>query len=127
MARLEIIKTPDLPPANPSYNQAVKVGDLIYVAGQIGIDPKAGQLVSNEIADQTKQALDNLATILRAAGSSLDKVVKTTIFMVNMDSWAAMNEVYMRYFRDNQPAKTTVEVSRLALRALIEIEAVAVV
>ena len=127
MAKPEPIRTEDLPPTNPSYSQAVRAGEVIYAAGQIGFDPQTGQLVSSEIVEQTRQALANLATILKAAGSSLGAVVKTTVYMVNMSDWEAMNEVYMQYFRENPPAKTTVEVSRLALGALIEIEAVAVI
>jgi 2-iminobutanoate/2-iminopropanoate deaminase len=127
MAQRNIISTPELPPLNVTYSQAVKIGEMIYVAGQIGADPATGQLVTQEIKGQTERALENLKVILRAAGSSFDKVVKTTIYMVNMEEWGAMNEVYATYFRENPPAKTTVEVRRLALGALIEIEAIAAV
>lgn len=124
MTPRNIISTPELPPLNPTYSQAVRVGDLIYVAGQIGVDPTTGQLVTSEIRGQTQQTLENLKVILHAGGSSIERVVKTTIYMVNMEEWGAMNEVYASYFRENPPAKTTVEVRRLALGALIEIEAI---
>jgi len=125
MAKREIIQTDQLQPANPSYSQAVKVGDVVYAAGQIGVDPKTGKLVSNNMADQTRQAIENLSVILRTAGSSLEKVAKTTVYIVDMNQWGPMNEVYMSYFRQSPPAKTTVEVSKLALGALVEIEAIA--
>ena len=126
MAKPEIIQVANLPPANPSYSQATRVGNVVYVAGQIGIDGSK-QLVSSDVAAQTRQALENMRAILETAGSSLDRVAKTTIYMVDMNDWGAMNEVYMSYFRENPPAKTTVEVSRLALGALVEIEAIAAI
>src|SRR6476469_8013547 len=113
MAKREIIQSPDLPAANPSYSQAVKVGEIVYAAGQIGIDPKTRKLVGDDMAEQTRQALENLSSILRAAGSSLEKVAKTTVFLVDMNQWGSMNDVYMSYFRHSPPAKTTVEVTRL--------------
>ena len=85
MAKREIIQTDQLQPANPSYSQAVKVGDVVYAAGQIGVDPKTGKLVSNNMADQTRQAIENLSVILRTAGSSLEKVAKTTVYIVDMN------------------------------------------
>ena len=125
MAKREIIQSAELPPANPSYSQAVKMGDVVYAAGQIGVDPKTGKLVSEDMADQTRQALENLSLILQTAGSSLAKVAKTTVYIVDMKLWGAMNDVYMSYFRQSPPAKTTVAVSGLALGALVEIEAIA--
>jgi 2-iminobutanoate/2-iminopropanoate deaminase len=125
MARREIIQPVNLPATNPSYSQAVKVGEIVFAAGQIGIDPQTGKLVGDNMADQTRQALENLSSILRAAGSSLEQVAKTTVYIVDMDQWNSMNNVYMSYFSDNPPAKTTVEVSKLALGALVEIEAIA--
>jgi len=125
MTQREIVQIPELPPANPSYSQAVKVGEVVYVAGQIGTDPKTGKLISNNMADQTRQALANLDVILRAAGSAIEKTAKTTIYIVDMNQWESMNKVYVSYFPQNPPAKTTVEVGKLALGALVEIEAIA--
>ena len=125
MAKREIVQSAELPPTNPSYSQAVKLGDVVYAAGQIVVDPKTGKLVSDNMADQTRQALENLSVILQAAGSSLGQVAKTTVYIVDMNQWAAMNDVYMSYFRQSPPAKTTVEVSKLSLGALVEIEAIA--
>jgi 2-iminobutanoate/2-iminopropanoate deaminase len=85
MAERNIISIPELRPLNPTYNQAVRIGDVIYVAGQIGVDPTTGRLATPEIQGQTRQALENLKVILCAAGSSLEKVVKTTIYMVNLE------------------------------------------
>jgi 2-iminobutanoate/2-iminopropanoate deaminase len=121
----ETIHCADVPTANPSYSQAVKVAGVVYAAGQIGVDPKTGRLVNDNMADQTRQALDNLSAILRAAGSSMKLVAKTTVYIVDMGRWGQMNEVYMSFFPHDPPAKTTVEVSGLALGALVEIEAIA--
>jgi 2-iminobutanoate/2-iminopropanoate deaminase len=121
----QTIQCANVPPTNLSYSQAVNVGGVVHTAGQIGVDPKTGKLVSDNMADQTRQALDNLSAILRAAGSSMELVAKTTIYIVDMSRWGQMNEVYMRFFPDDPPAKTTVEVRGLALGALVEIEAIA--
>lgn len=121
----ETIHCADVPPANPSYTQAVKVAGMVYAAGQIGVDPKTGTLVNDNMADQTRQALDNLKAVLRAAGSSMEMVAKTTIYIVDMSQWGLMNDVYVSFFPQDPPAKTTVEVSKLALGALVEIEAIA--
>lgn len=106
------------------YNQAIRVGDLVFVAGQIGLQP--GQTaVAGDVAAQTQQALLNLAAILEAAGSSLDKLVKTSVFLQDLDDFAPMNEVYARHVGDRPPARSTFQVAGLPAGALVEIEAVA--
>ena len=106
------------------YNQAVRAGDLVFVAGQIGLAP-GGSAPEGDIAQQTEQALRNVAAILEAAGSSLENLVKTTVFLQRFDDFAAMNEVYARFAGERPPARSTVEVSKLPSGALVEIEAVA--
>lgn len=125
MTKREIISVPNLPTANPTYNHAVRLGDAIYVSGQIGIDPATGKLVPGGQLAEYRQALQNLRTILLAAGSSMRQVVKTTIYMTNVNDLADLNRVYAEFFSDLPPAKTGVEVSRLAVGAQIEIEAIA--
>ena len=107
------------------YNQAVKVGDLVFVAGQLGLRPGESEMVGAGVADQTEQVMANLRAILEAAGSGLDKLVKTTVFLQNLDDFAAMNEVYARHAGDRPPARSTVEVAKLPSGALVEIEAIA--
>jgi 2-iminobutanoate/2-iminopropanoate deaminase len=123
----EIISTENAPAAVGPYSQAVRIGNLVYTAGQVALDPASGKLVGEDAPAQAEQVLRNLTAILEAAGTSLENVVKTTVFLGNMDDFKAMNEVYGRYFSQNQPARTTVEVARLPLGALVEIEAVAVI
>jgi 2-iminobutanoate/2-iminopropanoate deaminase len=123
----EIISTNDAPLAVGPYSQAVKIGNLVYTAGQVALDSASGKLVGEDAPAQAEQALKNLKAVLEAAGSSLDKVVKTTVFMKNMDDYKAVNEVYARYFTKDFPARSAVEVARLPLNALIEIEAVGIV
>ncbi|HZO49734.1 MAG TPA: Rid family detoxifying hydrolase [Gaiellaceae bacterium] len=108
------------------YNQAIRAGELVFVAGQLGLKP-GDTAVEGDIAEQTEQALRNLAAILEAAGSSLANLVKTTVFLQRLDDFAAMNEVYARHVGDRPPARSTVEVARLPSGALVEIEAVALV
>ena len=115
------------PKALGPYSQAIVAGGVVYCAGQIPIDPATGQVVTGGIGEQTRQVLKNLRAVLQAAGSDLDRAVKTTVFLKSMDSFAAMNEVYGRpeYFGAHPPARTTVEVARLPRDVLIEIEVVA--
>ena len=120
----EIISTDKAPAAVGPYSQAVRVGDLVFTAGQVALDPATGKLVEGGIEEQTRQVLQNLAAVLEAAGSSLDKVVKTTVFLKDMGDFAAMNAVYAEFFPTDPPARSTVEVSALALGALVEIEAI---
>lgn len=122
------IATDGAPAAIGPYSQGVRVGNLIFTAGQIALDPATGQVVSSGIAEQTKRVLENLKAILEEGGSSLERVVKATVFLKDMSDFAAMNTVYDIYLgRDGEepPARTTVEVSRLPKNALIEIEVVA--
>lgn len=106
------------------YNQAIRVGDLVFVAGQLGLKP-GDSAVEGDVATQTEQALRNLAAILEAAGSSLDKLVKTSVFLMDLGDFAAMNEVYARYAGEQPPARSTFQVAKLPSGALVEIEAVA--
>lgn len=121
----EIIETTKAPAAIGPYSQAIKTDSLIFTSGQIPIDPATGEIVSGGVENQAAQVLKNLEAVLEAAGSSLGKVVKTTIFIKDMNSFAAINEVYARFFPNVPPARSTVEVARLPKDVLIEIEAVA--
>ncbi len=121
----EIISTHDGPKAIGPYSQAVKANGFIFVSGQIAIDPVTNTLVSGDVAFQTERVLNNLSGILRAAGSSLEKVVCSTVFLKNMGDFAAMNEVYGRYFTSDPPARSTVEVARLPKDVLVEIDVIA--
>ena len=125
MSDPQIISVPELPTANPTYNHAVRLGDTIYVSGQIGIDPATGKLVSGGQLGEYRQALQNLDAILRASGITLRRVVKTTIYMTDVSQLAELNRIYAEFFPESPPAKTGVEVSRLAIGAKIEIEAIA--
>ncbi|HVM69506.1 MAG TPA: RidA family protein [Gaiellaceae bacterium] len=127
MAEKEIVRTERAPAPfqGAPYNQAVRTGELVFVAGQLGLRPGEKEMVGSGIAEQTEQVLTNLAAILEEAGSGLDKLVKTTVFLTDLDDFAAMNEVYARHVGDRPPARSTVEVSRLPSGALVEIEAIA--
>jgi 2-iminobutanoate/2-iminopropanoate deaminase len=107
------------------YSQAIRVGDLVFLAGQLGIDLATGELAGKRVAEQTDQIMKNLAAILEAAGSGLDRLVKTTVFLVDLGDFAAMNEVYARHVGERPPARSTVQISGLPSGALVEIEAVA--
>jgi len=122
-----IIKTNKAPKAIGPYSQAVKIEErsLIYTAGQIPIDPKTNELISGGVGRETRQVMENLKSILEAAGSGLSKVIKTTVFLSSMDDFAVMNEVYEQYFKEDPPARSTVEASRLPKGTRVEIEAVA--
>ncbi|MEP7199930.1 MAG: Rid family detoxifying hydrolase [Chloroflexota bacterium] len=123
----QVIVTPNAPSAIGPYSQGQRVGDFIFTAGQIAIDPKTpGQLVAGGITAQTAQALQNVAAILTAAGSSLARVVKTTVFMADLAEFAAMNAVYAQSFAQRPPARSTVQVAALPLGASVMIEAIAV-
>jgi len=123
----EIVSTADAPAAIGPYSQAVRVGDLIYTAGQVPLVPGTGKLVEGDIKVQTRQVIQNLSHVLSAAGSSLAQVVKTTIFLADMADFAAVNEVYGSFFKSDPPARSTVQVSALPLGARIEVEVVAVI
>ncbi|HKN84863.1 MAG TPA: RidA family protein [Pyrinomonadaceae bacterium] len=121
----EQIQTKNAPAAIGPYSQAIKAGGLVFVSGQIPIDPETGEFVAGGIAEQTERVLKNLTAVLEAAGSGLDKVVKTTVFLADMKEFAAMNEVYARFFSSAPPARATVEAAGLPRNARVEIEAVA--
>ena len=127
MAEKTVVRTDRAPGPfqGAPYNQAIQVGDLVFVAGQLGIDLAAGQLAGEGVADQTEQIMKNLGAILEAAGSGLDKVVKTTVFLMDLGDFAAMNEVYARHVGERPPARSTVQISGLPSGALVEIEAIA--
>ena len=122
----ERIQTDQAPAAIGPYSQGIKWYSLIYTAGQVGLDRQTGKLVEGGIESQTRRALDNLTAILRAAGTSIENVVKTTVFLTDLAHFSAMNEVYKEYFGTAQPpARSTVQVAGLPLGALVEIECVA--
>jgi 2-iminobutanoate/2-iminopropanoate deaminase len=119
------IQTGTVPAAIGPYSQAVIAGGFVFVSGQIPIDPATGEFVPGGVAEQTEQVMRNLASILSAAGSSITDVVKTTVFLADMGDFAAMNEVYGRYFPEDPPARATVQAARLPRDARVEIEVVA--
>jgi len=121
----DIVQTDGAPHAIGPYSQAIKANGLIFASGQIPTDPATGQFVSGGIAEQTEQVLKNLQAVLQAAGSDLNRIVKTTVFLADMDEFAAMNEVYGRFFPEQPPARATVEAARLPRDARVEIEAIA--
>ncbi|RLE34624.1 MAG: hypothetical protein DRJ61_04790 [Acidobacteria bacterium] len=121
-----IVSTEKAPAAVGPYSQAVRIGDLVYTAGQIPLDPATGKMVSSVIGAQTRQVLTNLSAVLEAAGSGLDSIVKMTVFMTDLGQFAQMNAVYAEFFPGEPPARSAVEVVALPLGAMIEMEAVAV-
>ncbi len=123
----EVVRTEAAPAPfqGAPYSQAIKAGGFVFVSGQLALRPGEGELVPGAIVEQTEQALANLSAILEAAGSSLDRIVKTTVFLQNLDDFAAMNEVYARHVGDAPPARSTFEVAKLPSGALVEIEAIA--
>ena len=121
----EVILTKAAPQAIGPYSQAIKANGMIFASGQIPIDPATGNIFPGDIAAQTERVLRNVAEILKTAGSALEKVVKTTVFLKNMSEFAAMNEVYGRFFTNDPPARSTVEVARLPKDVLVEIEVIA--
>ena len=125
MSVIAAVSTPGAPRAIGPYSQGVRAGGFLFTAGQVGFDPATGELVDEGIAEQTARVLENLRAILRAAGLDLSSVVKTTVFLVDMADFAAMNEVYARAFGDHRPARSTVAVAALPRGARVEIEAVA--
>lgn len=121
----QIIKTNNAPEAIGPYSQAVRAGGFVFASGQIPIDPRTGEFVAGGVAEQTEQVLRNLTAVLEAAGTRLDQVVKTTVFLADMADFGLMNEVYGRYFRENAPARATVAAAGLPRNARVEIEAIA--
>ena len=122
----ETVTTNNAPGAIGPYSQAIKAGGMVFCSGQIPIDPATGEFVSENVAEQTEQVLKNLSEVLSAAGTSLDQVVKTTVFLADMNDFAEMNEVYGRFFNENKPARATVQAARLPRDARVEIECIAV-
>lgn len=128
MSEKRIIQTSDAPAAIGPYSQAVSVGTFVFCSGQIPLDPQTGELVGEgDVTAQCHQVLKNLDAVIKAANSDFNKVVKTTIFLKSMNDFAAVNEVYAKYFEANAPARATVEVSRLPKDVLVEIDAIALV
>jgi len=121
----EVIATDSGPKTIGPYSQAVRANGFVFVSGQIALDPSTQKLVSGEITVQTERVLENLKAILSAAGSSLEKVVRTTVFLVDMNEFAAMNEVYARYFPERAPARSTVQAARLPRDVRVEIDVIA--
>lgn len=119
------VKTTGAPAAIGPYVQAVRTGGLVFLSGQIALDPGTMDLVSGGVAAQTQRVMENLSAVLEAAGSDLSRVLKTTVYLVDMGAFAEMNEVYRRFFRENPPARATVAVAALPKGALVEIDAVA--
>ncbi|HSB75961.1 MAG TPA: RidA family protein [Terriglobales bacterium] len=121
----EVIATKEAPQAIGPYSQAIKANGFVFVSGQIALDPASGQLVAGDVAAQTERVLKNLEAILKAAGSGLERVVRTTVFLKNMGDFGAMNEVYGRYWKSAPPARSTVEVARLPRDVAVEIDVIA--
>ena len=121
----EIVSTKDAPQAIGPYSQAIKANGFVFTSGQIAIDPATQQVVTGDVAAQTERVLRNLSEILEAAGSGLGKVVRSTVFLKDMNDFAAMNEVYARYFPSSPPARSTVEVARLPRDFAVEIDLIA--
>jgi 2-iminobutanoate/2-iminopropanoate deaminase len=126
MAEKSVVRTEAAPAPfeGAPYSQAIRVGDLVFVSGQLALEPGASEVKGSEIAEQTEQVFANLRAILEAAGSGLDKLVKTTVYLRNLDDFQGMNEVYARHVGEHPPARATIEVGRLPAGALVEIEAI---
>ena len=123
--RREVVHTDKVPPARVPLSQAIKAGDWVFASGQLGNDPKTRKLAEGGIGPETRQVCENLKAVLEAAGSSLDRVVKVTIYRVDLNELMAMNEVFSQYFPVDPPARTTFECTRLVANARVEIEAIA--
>ena len=121
------VQTEEAPQAIGPYSQAVKAGGLVFTSGQIPIDPATGAVIEGSIAEQTERVLNNIKAVLEAAGSSLEQVVKTTVFLADLSDFGEMNEAYGRFFAEVPPARSTVEVSRLPRDARVEIDAIALI
>ena len=121
----QVIHTDSAPAAIGPYSQAIQIGDLLFVSGQVPIDPSTGAIVEGDIKAQAQQSLNNLKAILNAAGTNMGAVVKTTVFLADMNDFAAMNEVYAQFFQEPFPARSAVQAARLPTDAKVEIEAIA--
>lgn len=122
----EIVATSNAPKAIGPYSQGIKANGFVFTAGQVAIDPATGNVIEGDIRQQTERVLKNVNAILQAAGSSLDQAVRTTVFLKNMSDFAAMNEVYGKFFTARQPARSTVEVAQLPKNVLVEIDVIAI-
>jgi 2-iminobutanoate/2-iminopropanoate deaminase len=122
----EVIATAQAPKAIGPYSQAIRAGGMIFCSGQVALDPVSNQLIEGDVAAQTERVLKNLSAVLWEAGSNLEQVVKTTVFLKSMNDFPAMNEVYGRFFAKQPPARSTVEAARLPKDVLVEIDAIAV-
>lgn len=122
-----VVRTDQAPSAIGPYSQAVIANGWIFAAGQVALDPRTGQLVLGDVRIQTKRVMENIKAVLAAAGSSMDKVVKTTVFLRDLNDFGPMNEIYGEYFQENPPARSTVQVAKLPRDAVVEIEVVALV
>lgn len=123
----KVIYTHKAPKAIGPYSQAIRTEAMIYTAGQTGLEPSTGELIAGGVEEQTRQVLNNIRNVLEAAGSSLEQVVKTTVFLQNMNDFAKMNAIYAEYFGENPPARSTIAVAALPKGGLVEIEAVALI
>lgn len=123
----DVISTKEAPGAIGPFSQAIRAGGLVFVSGQVGMDPATGRLIDGDTAAQTERVLRNVSAVLAAAGTGLDRVVRAGVFLADLNDFAAMNAVYGRFFPVDPPARTTVEVSRLPLGAAVEIDVVALV
>jgi len=121
----ESVKTSQAPVAIGPYSVAIKAGSYVFISGQLGLDPVTGNMVEGGVEAEARRALDNMQNILKAAGSSMERVVKTTVFLVDMNDFAKMNAVYAGYFSETPPARSAVQVSALPKKAMVEIEAIA--
>ena len=125
-AMKKIVSTKEAPAAVGPYSQAVRIGQMLFTAGQIPLNPETMQIETQDISEQTRRVLDNLTAVLKAEGMDFNNIVKTTVFMTNLGDFVAMNEVYASYFGDQPPARSTVQVSALPKGASVEIECIAV-
>jgi 2-iminobutanoate/2-iminopropanoate deaminase len=125
MANKEVISTPDAPAAIGPYSQAIAAGEFLFTSGQIALDPATKAVIAGGIAEQTERVMENLRAALSAAGLQFDNVVRSTCFLANLDDFPAFNEVYARYFSSHPPARSTVQVAKLPLGVLVEVECIA--
>lgn len=126
MSQRQVVSTAQAPSAIGPYSQAIAAGGMVFCSGQVAIDPATGSLVDGGVSEQTEQVLENLGAVLEAAGTSFDSVVKTTIFLADLEDFQVVNEIYAKRFGEAPPARATVQVSRLPLDVRVEIDAIAV-
>ena len=124
---MEIIATDEAPKAIGPYSQAIRLGNILYTSGQIGLDPATGNLVSGDFAAQARRVFENLKAVLTAGGTGFNNVIKATVYVTDLANFAALNEIYASYFGDTKPARSTVGVAQLPKGALVEIDLIAVV